>query len=136
MALSVPCHEVPSKNTRRQIYKVLERRNSILITSGFSSSTMFLLSRSQILMVGPVAAQSQYLRTTTFVKTFRKYYHKISLIGIVSVFAIKTYLGSHIRVVKIRLDPVLRIRDPVLRIREAGAFLPPGSGIEQWSDPR
>merc|ERR550534_1130237 len=30
-------------------------------TSGLSSSTMFLLSRSQILMVGPVAAHSQYL---------------------------------------------------------------------------
>ena len=30
-------------------------------TSGRSSSTMFLLSRSQILMVGPVAAHSQYL---------------------------------------------------------------------------
>merc|ERR1712047_223189 len=30
-------------------------------TSGLNSSTMFLLSRSQILMVGPVAAHSQYL---------------------------------------------------------------------------
>merc|ERR1711893_132004 len=30
-------------------------------TSGLSSSTMFLLSKSQILMTGPVAAQSQYL---------------------------------------------------------------------------
>merc|ERR1719412_2816590 len=30
-------------------------------TSGLSSSTMFLLSRSQILMVGPVAAHNQYL---------------------------------------------------------------------------
>merc|ERR1719422_1902041 len=30
-------------------------------TSGRSSSTMFLLSKSQILIVGPVAAHSQYL---------------------------------------------------------------------------
>merc|ERR1719369_2059212 len=30
-------------------------------TSGLSSSTMFLLSKSQTLMEGPVAAQSQYL---------------------------------------------------------------------------
>ena len=33
-------------------------------TSGLSSSTRFLLSRSQTLMVGPVAEQSQYLRKT------------------------------------------------------------------------
>merc|ERR1712027_69596 len=55
--------EEPAKSVCSSADQAIDRHcggSPLPATSGFSSSTWFLLSRSQILMAGPVAAQSQY----------------------------------------------------------------------------